>query len=389
MAALRVLFVCTANVCRSPVAEHLARRHAGEGDRFSFASAGFLRAGVVCPPKLVDEANRLGIDLSGHHSQVLDRDLVATADLIVTMEARHVVEVSVADPDAFARTVPLKELARLVEAHPGDLDTVRGELEGRDPQQYLGARPDDDVPDPYGGSARTYRQAVGLIDSLVRTVVEGLGPPDRPQGPPGRRPEAVAHGSGGGSTAAALRARPQPAVRSPRPGAQPVGDRTPPVTEQVTAPAGRRRRSAQWLGWALAVTAASWAAAAVLLVIQAQGRVEAALDRLEPLPMVEPAALDVDDTFDALDEARAELWGASRNLENPVLWPLLPVPILGGNLRSDQDRVSRSHQAVEDVTQALEAAVAAGRQAGAEHQQALRRLDEALGDLDQILADTA
>src|SRR5688500_18611881 len=103
MAAAEVLFVCTANICRSPTAEHLARHHE-RSERLSFASAGLLRAGERCPAPLVREVARLGVDLSSHRSRRLTTEALSNADLVVTMEVAHLREVAVLERSALAKT---------------------------------------------------------------------------------------------------------------------------------------------------------------------------------------------------------------------------------------------------------------------------------------------
>lgn len=169
---IQILFVCTANICRSPSAEALARRSAGSG--LSFGSAGFLRAGARCPEKLVREAARQGIDLSSHRSRLLDVPLLQAADLVVTMEAAHVREVTVLHAPTFAKTVPLVELERTLRNGSLGLSALRDRLERRQPSAYLSGRTDDDVADPYGGNTRSYRRALAEIEDLVRSVTRNL-----------------------------------------------------------------------------------------------------------------------------------------------------------------------------------------------------------------------
>lgn len=169
---LRVLFVCTANICRSPTAEHLARLHAGPAPLVA-QSAGFLRSGVPCPPHLVRVLGDRGVDLSGHRSRSLTPEIIAQSDLIATMEVQHVREVATIEPSALGRTVPLLELDRLLHG-PSDLSTVMDLLAARDPRAYLGTGSSDDVPDPYGRSRRQYRRAVDLIDQVVGRLVRNL-----------------------------------------------------------------------------------------------------------------------------------------------------------------------------------------------------------------------
>jgi protein-tyrosine phosphatase len=86
-----ILFVCTANQCRSPVAAALLRRQvaaAAPQERWQIESAG-----TWAPPDrpadrgMQQAAHLFGLDLSGHRSQPVNRALVEAADLVLTMEA--------------------------------------------------------------------------------------------------------------------------------------------------------------------------------------------------------------------------------------------------------------------------------------------------------------
>ena len=171
----RILFVCTANICRSPTAELLARHRFGE-DRVLFRSAGFLEPDRSCPIELVEVLRERGIDATGHRSYRLDADSVAAADLLLTMEGSHVQEATMLAPDAFAKIVPLREAAsatRQLRQPSVTVEELLAEVNtDRDPRRYLGSS--WDVDDPYGRRQRAYRRAVEEIDSLVDTVLGHL-----------------------------------------------------------------------------------------------------------------------------------------------------------------------------------------------------------------------
>ena len=88
----RVLVVCSANQCRSPLAGALlVREVAFRGLPVEVLTAGVsTTAGRPATSGTVEAAADLGIDLRSHASRPVDRDLLAGADLVVGMERLHV-----------------------------------------------------------------------------------------------------------------------------------------------------------------------------------------------------------------------------------------------------------------------------------------------------------
>ena len=87
-----VLFVCTGNTCRSPMAAALARDElARRGWRHvQIASAGAAaEPGQPASPPALAVMERSGLDLAGHASQLLTPELVDWADLILAMSLSH------------------------------------------------------------------------------------------------------------------------------------------------------------------------------------------------------------------------------------------------------------------------------------------------------------
>lgn len=91
MRARRVLFVCSGNICRSPMAEGLLRHLAETQDLgIEVASAGTLQIeGRPAEKNAVWAAGRVGVDLRAHRSQGLTRELVDWADDVLGMEVEH------------------------------------------------------------------------------------------------------------------------------------------------------------------------------------------------------------------------------------------------------------------------------------------------------------
>lgn len=88
-----ILFVCTANVCRSPMAGALFQRQleqAGLAEAWRVESAGtWGRAGVPASRKAQRVIREWGCDISTHRAQIVNEALLRQFDLILTMERGH------------------------------------------------------------------------------------------------------------------------------------------------------------------------------------------------------------------------------------------------------------------------------------------------------------
>jgi glycine hydroxymethyltransferase len=125
-----VLFVCTGNVCRSPMAEGLFR-HTVRGRDFKVMSAG---VGAVDGQPASDHAVRalreIGIDITRHRSQHLTAELVNHADYIFGMTHSHVDAIMLLYPQAAERTFLLREFDETLDAYENDIsDPIGGSYE--------------------------------------------------------------------------------------------------------------------------------------------------------------------------------------------------------------------------------------------------------------------
>jgi protein-tyrosine phosphatase len=173
-----VLVLCTANQCRSPMAEVLLRdRLAAAGVDAVVRSAGDLPGGVRVSPGSVKAMATRGLSLAQHVSQTITPAMVRTADLVVAMGRRHLRSAVALVPDAFGRTFTLKELVRRASAigpRPAQepfeawLERVHA---GRERAGLLGEDARDDVADPMGGPARLYEATAVELSQLVDDFV--------------------------------------------------------------------------------------------------------------------------------------------------------------------------------------------------------------------------
>lgn len=113
---MNVLFVCTGNLCRSPMAEALfslivrSRRH----PEINVASAGTWAAkGSRATPDALDVLSAVGVDASAHRSKPLRRRHIEEADVIVAMTSVHATEIQEKVPDSGRKVVLMKEIREI------------------------------------------------------------------------------------------------------------------------------------------------------------------------------------------------------------------------------------------------------------------------------------
>ena len=181
--SFRVLHVCTGNICRSPIAEHLMRagldsRLGGGEHPFVVASAGTW--GHEGSPMEDDAHSTLasyGIDGSGFRARELATQDVQDADLVLAATREHRAAAVVLHPRAAAHTFTLLEFARLLTAvDPAELPG--GDLEERARAVVRGAaskrgivRPptpdDDDLSDPYHAPASAFTLCAQRVQAAL------------------------------------------------------------------------------------------------------------------------------------------------------------------------------------------------------------------------------
>lgn len=182
-AVFSILVVCTANICRSPLAEHLLRTrlaNAAGGTKFKVSSAG-VRGWDSTPmdAPAAAELRRLGGDASSFRSRPLSTAQCEKADLILTATTEHRAAVLELAPRALKRTFTLVEFAHLVTqvATVADAAGSPTEVVRRAAAARGAALLDNyDVPDPYGGSPHLHRSVADVVETAITEVASVLAP---------------------------------------------------------------------------------------------------------------------------------------------------------------------------------------------------------------------
>jgi protein-tyrosine phosphatase len=166
---LRILFVCTANRCRSPLAEAIARAEHG-GDGREFASAGLLDSSEPVPSTGIAVGIAQGLDLTGHRSHRVEPTDLAAADVILTMTREQARALVALDPDSRPRVFLLSQAAAWLDANPRPAGTsvaawIRAEGGSRSVTDLFSSSRRDEIPDPIGGPPRLWRAVIRRLRS--------------------------------------------------------------------------------------------------------------------------------------------------------------------------------------------------------------------------------
>jgi protein-tyrosine phosphatase len=139
-----VLFVCTANICRSPVAEVLfedwVKQNAPAGEWLISSAGTWAEPGLLASTYSREVVDEQGLDLGAHRARRLEATMLEAADVIVCMARAHIEAISTEFPQHASRTVLLSALSGA---------------------SY-------DVPDPYGGPRKGYEEMTRELRDLIQ-----------------------------------------------------------------------------------------------------------------------------------------------------------------------------------------------------------------------------
>lgn len=144
----RVLFVCTGNTCRSPLAEVALKRMLGDfAERVEIRSAGVSAwDGAPASDTARMVARRKGLDLEGHQSRRLSAATLTEQDLVLLMNPADQARVRALDPEGGSEIFALADFAQ-----PRPMGEV--------------------IPDPFGEPAEAYEACLASIEGHLERVV--------------------------------------------------------------------------------------------------------------------------------------------------------------------------------------------------------------------------
>jgi len=151
----RVLFICYANICRSPAAEGLARLYATKYGLkgVEFDSAGWHTAFPTAVKETKDYVEAKGIDMATFKSKLITRELIESADLIIGLERYHLLRVR-------------KRFKEIKEEIKDKLFTLK---------EFNGAEKKDmNIPDPYKKPLEQYNRIMKIVDENVENLVKKI-----------------------------------------------------------------------------------------------------------------------------------------------------------------------------------------------------------------------
>lgn len=153
MSAMWIVFVCTGNICRSPMAELFAKKYFCEKFNcdvdslpkkgYKIVSAGVMAGdGLHASPEVIELCSEKGIDAGLHRAALLDRDMIEKVDMIYTMAQSHRQYITELCPEA-------EQKCRMLD-------------------------PEGDIADPIGRGMEVYRKCARQIEKLLKNILDDI-----------------------------------------------------------------------------------------------------------------------------------------------------------------------------------------------------------------------
>lgn len=168
-APFRVLFVCTANICRSAYADVVASAARVPGLEFSSAGTHGWNGQGIDPPMAAQLP--AGVDASGHRGRQLTRELVEQADLVVAMASQHRAFIQDEWPGLARKAFVIGQVARELATLPAGA-TRRQVVEHL--WQHRSQESSDSVTDPYRRGPEAAAACAQRIDADLAVILEPL-----------------------------------------------------------------------------------------------------------------------------------------------------------------------------------------------------------------------
>jgi protein-tyrosine phosphatase len=173
---VNILFVCTGNVCRSPMAEgflryEAARRHLDIETRSTGTHAWHGRAATIEGRRVMNDH---GVSIDDHRTIELDQDLVDWADLLIGMSREHVRDTVRTFPEAASKTFTMKGLLELLGSLPPYTETVAWLDAANSMRDRAESITDADIDDPIGERQAAYDRVAAEIRDLIERFADGL-----------------------------------------------------------------------------------------------------------------------------------------------------------------------------------------------------------------------
>lgn len=182
-----VLFVCTANLCRSPYAAlalGAALRERGIAGIATESAGIYAHEDSSMSTRMAVVLERHGVDGAVHRTRRLTPESVAAATVVLTAETAHRAPIARMMPGAMPRVFTLRQFARLVPTAtstqlPDDSSARRLEALVAACAAARGLRDPaggsaDDIEDPWGRSRLAYRRAARRIDAALTVVLDAV-----------------------------------------------------------------------------------------------------------------------------------------------------------------------------------------------------------------------